>query len=61
MIIATALLGLLLAPPQPALALATRGALLIGLGIALVTVGPLRQEGHAALSAFRTVGRGARM
>jgi O-antigen/teichoic acid export membrane protein len=59
MITATALLGLSLTPPQPALALATRGALLIGVGIALVTVGPLRQEGHAALSALRAIGNGA--
>jgi O-antigen/teichoic acid export membrane protein len=60
MITAAALLGLLLVPPQPELALALRGAILIGLGIALITVGPLRHEARAALSALRAIGNGVR-
>jgi O-antigen/teichoic acid export membrane protein len=58
LIIGTALLGRWVAPPQPELALLIEGAVLIGLGAILVTVGPLRREARSAISAFRAAGHG---
>jgi O-antigen/teichoic acid export membrane protein len=56
LIIAGTVTGSFLTPPEPVLALMVRGLLLTGLGVVLVTVGPLRREAWSTFNAFRPPG-----
>jgi O-antigen/teichoic acid export membrane protein len=59
LVAATAAIGSFIAPPDPALAFAVRALLLIGSGVLLVTVGPLRREARSTFNALRPPGVGA--